>query len=72
MMHASGNDANRRLHLDDLHVGQRIVDKIWIELRPDFGVKGVWVVEDHPQMVAESRHCYYLHSDTRNGYHRAA
>ena len=25
MMHASGDDANRRLHLDDLHVGQRFV-----------------------------------------------
>jgi len=25
MMHVSGNDANRHLHLDDLHVGQRFV-----------------------------------------------
>ena len=25
MMHAIGNDANRRLYLDDLHVGQRFV-----------------------------------------------
>ena len=25
MMHASENDANRRLYLDDLHVGQRFV-----------------------------------------------
>jgi acyl dehydratase len=25
MMHANGDDGNRRLHLDDLHVGQRFV-----------------------------------------------
>jgi hypothetical protein len=25
MIHASGNNANRRLYLDDLHVGQRFV-----------------------------------------------
>jgi hypothetical protein len=43
-----------------------LIDKIWIELRPDFGIKCVWVVEYHPQKVAEFRHCYYLLSDRVN------